>query len=146
MPIEFFKIFFSLILFISILFGQEQVVGKDSIQALAMQVKKASPLQRRILMNQLKIKLRFANRKTRNNMMLNLRRVFNARHNMLGTNHVKTMRRQGSMMKSNEQIRESIGRNMNIGRHVNKNKSKGMGEGVSRGMGRGIKRGTSKKI
>jgi len=111
MLIQYFKILFSLILLASLLHAQEKVLPKDSIQALVAKVKKAPPSQKRVLMNQLKVKLRSMNKETRKNVMMNLRQAFNKRHNTMNIKQMQTMHKQGStMMNSYKDMQEYMNR------------------------------------
>ncbi|HFQ61442.1 MAG TPA: hypothetical protein ENK39_03980 [Epsilonproteobacteria bacterium] len=111
MVIQFFKILFSLILLASVLSAQEKVLPKDSIQTLVAKVKKAPPSQRRVLMNQLKVKLRSMNQETRKNVMMNLRQAFNKHHNTMNIKQMQTMHKQGStMMNSYKDMQEYMNR------------------------------------
>ncbi|MDM5272460.1 hypothetical protein PGH07_09735 [Sulfurovum sp. zt1-1] len=72
-------IFISLIiLFFSshTLFAEEAPQPSTDIQKLVSQIKKAPPSEKRALMNQLKIKLRKMNEKTRKEVMSNLKSSF----------------------------------------------------------------------
>jgi len=59
------------------LFAEHEGVDKETIKALVEKVKKAEPSQRRLLMNELKTKLRSMHQETRTQVMLDLRRSFN---------------------------------------------------------------------
>lgn len=78
--------------------AQANKAEKASVQALVAKVKKAPPSQRRVLMNELKIKLRSMQQATRTQVMLGLRQSFNAQHTQMGTKQMQAnMHHQNTM-------------------------------------------------
>ena len=78
--------------------AQTKEVKKASVQVLVDKVKKAPPSQRRVLMNELKIKLRSMQQATRTQVMLGLRQSFNAQHTQMGTKQMQAnMHHQNTM-------------------------------------------------
>ena len=101
MIIKKFKILFVMLMLSVSLFSQEKITQKNSIQFLVSKVKKAPPSQRRVLMNQLKIKLRSMNKATRKNIMRHLRQKFNKNHSSMSIKKMNTMHKQDAMMMNN---------------------------------------------
>ncbi len=73
----------------SSMYAQTKELDNASVQALVAKVKKAPPSQRRVLMNELKIKLRSMQQETRTQVMLSLRQSFNAGHTQMGTKQMQ---------------------------------------------------------
>jgi len=108
---------FTLILFSFILFGTllhaEPNKGKEaSIASLVSQVKKAPPSQRRVLMNQLKIKLRSMSKESRKQVMIDLRHSFNSQHHAEQMKSVRSSMQQqnASMMTGSKSMTDAMNR------------------------------------
>jgi len=71
------SVFVSLVMINSILVAKTKVVKQDSVRMLVEKVKTAPPSERRVLMNELKVKLRSMHQHTRKEVMLELRASFN---------------------------------------------------------------------
>ena len=70
----------------------------NAIKALIDEVKQAQPSQRRLLMNELKVKLRSMQQTSRMQVMLSLRQSFNAEHTQMGAKQMQTnMHHQNTM-------------------------------------------------
>jgi hypothetical protein len=110
----------------SFVYGKEKT-STVTIQSLVKQVKKAAPSERRVLMNELKIKLRSMNQESRKQVMLELRRSFNINHNrekMQGM--TSTMQQQSASMMTEA-------KNMNSAMHKNNMQNNGMPGGGTPG-------------
>jgi hypothetical protein len=77
MYIKYILVLFSFFVLSSSVYAEHQGTDKETIKALVEKVKTAEPSQRRLLMNELKIKLRSMHQETRTQVMLDLRRSFN---------------------------------------------------------------------
>lgn len=83
----------------SSVFAQTKNKAND-VKLLIDKVKKAAPSERRLLMNELKVKLRSLQQETRTQVMLNLRSAFNAQQTQqhMRTDDMRsTMGRQNTM-------------------------------------------------
>ncbi|MGC9350647.1 MAG: hypothetical protein ACP5D3_01540 [Sulfurovum sp.] len=80
---------FLLILFLSgvTLYAEEMKASSTDIQTLVSQIKKAPASQKRVLMNQLKIKLRKMNEKSRKEVMANLKSSFAQKGQTMKNSH-----------------------------------------------------------
>jgi len=99
MYIKYMMLVFSLFVVLGTsMHAQANEVDKASVQALVAKVKKAPSSQRRVLMNELKIKLRSMQQETRTQVMLGLRQSFNAQHTQMGTKQMQAnMHHQNTM-------------------------------------------------
>lgn len=100
-----FFIIFLLILFFSsdALYAEKVKQPSTDIQKLVSQIKKAPPSRKRVLMNQLKIKLRKMNKKSRNEVISHLKRSFSPKgHTMQGSQGA-----QGSATMQGRQIMQN---------------------------------------
>jgi len=93
-------ILFSLVIWGSSLSADEPKQKQDTVQTLIAKVKSAPPSERRLLMNELKLKLRSMHENTRKQVMLDLRRSFNKQQGLKGKNTLikSDMQHQNSMI------------------------------------------------
>ncbi len=84
MYIKYILVLFSFFVLSSSAFAEHEGTNKETIKALVQKVKKAEPSKRRLLMNELKTKLRTMHQETRTQVMLELRRSFNGQHGKQG--------------------------------------------------------------
>lgn len=100
------------------LLAEEAQQPSTDIQKLVSEIKKAPPSQKRVLMNQLKIKLRKMNEKTRKEVMSNLKSSFaqkgNSAHTPKGAQSTSAMK--GTPMMQNTPLR-SMPKMQQPGRH-----------------------------
>ena len=98
MYIKYIILVFSLFVVLSnSMFAQTKDESND-VKALIDKVKQAPPSERRLLMNELKIKLRSMQQETRTQVMLGLRSAFNAQQTQ---QHLKTDAMTSSMSHQN---------------------------------------------
>ncbi|HIQ46329.1 MAG TPA: hypothetical protein EYH57_01780 [Sulfurovum sp.] len=93
-------ILFSLVIWGSSLSADEAKQKQDTVQTLIAKVKSAPPSERRLLMNELKLKLRSMHENARKQVMLDLRRSFNKQQGLKGKNNLikSDMQHQNSMI------------------------------------------------
>jgi hypothetical protein len=107
---HFLTILISFILLGTLLHGETKRVKETSVASLVTQVKKAPSSQRRVLMNQLKIKLRSMSKENRRQVMMDLRHTFNSQNH---TKHMKEMQssmqqQSASMMMSSQSMTDAM--------------------------------------
>ena len=77
MYMKYILVLFSFLVWSSFVYAEHKSTDNDTIKVLVKKLKKAAPLQRRLLMNELKVQLRTMHQETRTQVMLQLRHSFN---------------------------------------------------------------------
>ena len=116
MYIKYILVLFSFFVFFSQnLFAEIKVTDKNAVKALIEKVKKVAPSQRRVLMNELKIKLRSMHQETRKQVMLDLRSSFNQHTSNNNAGIKSNMNHQSTMsMTESKNMKEHMHRDSNL--------------------------------
>ncbi len=95
-----FMILFSLVIWGSPVFAEEAKQETDTVKSLIAKVKSAPSSQRRLLMNELKLKLRSMHASARKQVMLDLRQSFNQQQGLTAKNTLikSDLQHQNSMI------------------------------------------------
>ena len=93
-------ILFSLVIWGNSLCADEAKQKDETVKTLIAKVKSAPPSERRLLMNELKLKLRSMHATARKQVMLDLRQSFNKQQGLKGKNNLikSDMQHQNSMI------------------------------------------------
>ena len=125
MTIKYFLIVLTtFLMFGTSVYAQTNTGKEETIKSLVEKVKQAPPSQKRVLMNQLKVKLRSMSKENRQQVMMDLRHAFNAERRIRGVKGMTTSMQQSSasMMDASKNMKDAMNQGM-----MNRNNMSGGG-------------------